>query len=114
MEMTRQRAQVSLSSTTYDTCPYCDGRGMIKSAETMSIELQRALHAVMRKHRDTIHEFRVAVHPEVMKRLRTEDEEHLVDIERRYEGRLTFVSDPSFHRETFVITDAATGNELKG
>jgi ribonuclease G len=80
---------------------------------TMSVEIQRALHVVLRKFQDTVHEVRVIVNPQVLQRLRTEDEEHLVDIERRYSGRLTFRSDPTFHHEQFVIQDAITNDELK-
>jgi ribonuclease G len=114
MEMTRQRAQESLSSSVYVPCPYCQGRGRVKSAMSMSVELQRALKGVMRKHQDTIHELKVIVHSEVLQRLRTEDEELLVELERRYEGRLSFRADPTFHHEKFIITDAVTGAELKG
>src|SRR3984885_9238344 len=32
MEMTRQRAQESLSGSVYESCPYCNGRGRVKSA----------------------------------------------------------------------------------
>jgi len=48
-----------------------------------------------------------------LKRLKEEDEELLVELERRYAGRLMFRSDPTFHHEKFVITDANTGVELK-
>jgi ribonuclease G len=113
MEMTRQRAAESLSGSVYDPCPYCKGRGRVKSPMTMSVEIQRALHVVLRKFQDTVHEVRVIVNPQVLQRLRTEDEEHLVDIERRYSGRLTFRSDPTFHHEQFVIQDAITNDELK-
>jgi ribonuclease G len=67
----------------------------------------------MRKNIDTIHEIKVIVNPDLLERLRTEDEELLVDIERRYGGRLSFKPDPTLHREKFVITDANTGEELK-
>ena len=113
MEMTRQRAQESLSSSVYVACPYCNGRGKVKSAMSMSVELQRSLTAIMRKHRDTCHDLRVIVHPEVLQRLRTEDEELLVDLERKHEGRLTFRADAAFHHEKFVVQDANSGNELK-
>jgi ribonuclease G len=113
MEMTRQRAQESISGAVYDPCPYCSGRGKVKSAMTMSVELQRALHLLMRKHQDTVHEIKVIVHPHVMQRLRTEDEELLVDIERKYAGRLTFRGDPTFHHEKFMILDALNDQELK-
>ena len=45
MQMTRQRQQESLSSNLYTDCPYCRGRGIVKSATTMSVELQRKLSA---------------------------------------------------------------------
>ena len=114
MEMTRQRAAESLSSSVYTPCPYCSGRGHVKSAMSMSVELQRALNATMRRYRDSVHEMRVIVHPDVLNRLRTADEELLVDLERKYEGRLTFRSDVTYHQEKFTITDANTGAELKG
>jgi ribonuclease G len=113
MEMTRQRAAESLSGSVFETCPYCHGRGRVKSAMTMSVELQRALHAVMRKYQDTIHDIRVTVHPQVLQRLREEDDELLVEIERKYAGRLTFRSDPTQHLEKFLIADEKSGSELK-
>jgi ribonuclease G len=109
MEMTRQRAAESLSSSQYMTCPHCNGRGTIKSPMSMSVELQRSLHAVMAKHQETTHEFRIIVPPPLLARLRSEDEELLLDIERRYSGRLSFRTDPLMHPEKFSITDAKTG-----
>ena len=113
MEMTRQRAAESLSSSQYVPCPHCHGKGIVKSPMTMSVELQRALNAAMRKHQDTVHEVKVVVHPTLLERLRSEDEEHLVEIERRYAGRLSFRADPTFHQEKFVILNAITNDELK-
>src|SRR5437879_4407977 len=59
MEMTRQRAQESLSDTIYQNCPYCGGRGVVKTSMTTSVELHRTLNTVMRKYQDKIHEIRV-------------------------------------------------------
>lgn len=113
MEMTRQRAQESLASSQFVVCPHCNGRGRVKSPMTMSVELQRALHSVMKKHQSDVHEIKITVHPDLMTRLREEDEDLLIDIERRYAGRLTFRSDPAFHHEKFVIANGVTGVELK-
>src|SRR3954453_23843887 len=44
MEMTRQRAQESLSDSIYENCPYCQGRGVIKTSMTTSVELHRNLN----------------------------------------------------------------------
>jgi ribonuclease G len=45
--------------------------------------------------------------------LKEEDEELLVELERRYAGRLLFRGDPTFHHEKFTVTDASNGAELK-
>jgi len=112
MEMTRQRAQESLSDSIYQNCPYCEGRGMVKTTMSTSVEVHRALNAVMRKYQDTIHDIRVILNPDVLKRLKEEDEELLIELERRYAGRLMFRADPTFHHEKFVVTDANTGTAL--
>src|SRR4029450_2282671 len=111
--ITRQRAQESLSDSIFENCPYCQGRGVVKTSMTTSVELHRTLNTVMRKYQDEVHEFRVILNPDVLKRLREEDEELLIDLERRYASKLLFRGDPSFHHEKFVITDANNGAELK-
>src|SRR6266404_6041817 len=113
MEMTRQRAQESLSDTIYENCPYCGGRGVVKTTMTTSVELHRTLNTVMRMYQDSIHDIRVILNPDVLKRLKEEDEELLVELERRYARRLMFRGDPTFHHEKFIVTDANTGAELK-
>ncbi|QQL43750.1 Rne/Rng family ribonuclease [Sulfuriroseicoccus oceanibius] len=112
MEMTRQRLTESLSDSLYDPCPYCAGKGRLKSLVTMSVELQRKLGSVIDRHRDKAGDMLIVIHPDVMNRLRTEDQELLADLERRHTGRLTFRSDPALHREVFKISDANTGKEL--
>src|SRR5437762_356216 len=113
IEMTRQRAQESLSDSIYQNCPYCQGRGVVKTSMTTSVELHRTLNTVMRRYQDSVHEFRVILNPDVLRRLKEEDEELLIELERRYAGKLMFRGDPSFHHEKFIITDATTGAELK-
>ena len=59
MEMTRQRAAESLASTHLFPARIVTAKGVIKSPMTMSVELQRALHSVMRKYQDNVHEVKV-------------------------------------------------------
>lgn len=113
MEMTRQRLHESLSSALYEVCPYCKGHGQIKTATTMSVELQRKLGAILGTGREENRNLIVVVHPDVMQRLKTEDGELLVDLERKYLARLTFRSDPSLHREEMKISNAGTGEEIR-
>lgn len=43
VEMTRQRIRPSINRSVYATCPCCNGRGLVKTAESMAIEVVRAL-----------------------------------------------------------------------
>ena len=113
MEMTRQRLNESLGTTLYEACPYCKGHGQVKTPLTMSVELQRRLVSVLGRAKDDQKSLIVVVHPEVLARLKTEDGELLVDLERKYQARLTFRSDPAFHREQITLANATTGEEIR-
>jgi ribonuclease G len=47
VEMTRQRVRRSIESKSYQNCPYCNGRGMVKSIPTVAIELMRKLERAL-------------------------------------------------------------------
>jgi ribonuclease G len=70
MEMTRQRHSESVRSAVYDDCPYCKGRGKVKSSITMSVEIQRKLNEILKKRSRDESDFqlRIAVHPTVLER----------------------------------------------
>ena len=114
MEMTRQRHSESVHAAVYDDCPYCKGRGKVKSALTMSVEIQRKLSEILkRRSRDeSDFQLRIVVHPTILKRLRTEDEKHLIEMEKRYFGKLEFRADPALHAEQFKIVNVATNEEM--
>ena len=114
MEMTRQRHSESVDSAVYDDCPYCKGRGKVKSALTMSVEIQRKLSEILKKRSRDESDFqlRIVVHPTILERLRTEDEKHLIEMEKRYFGKLSFRADPALHAEQFKIVNVATNEEL--
>jgi ribonuclease G len=114
MEMTRQRHSESVRSAVYDDCPYCKGRGKVKSTVTMSVEIQRKLQEILKKRPRDESDFqlRIVVHPTVLERLRTEDEKHLIEMEKRYFGKLSFRADTGMHAEQFKIVNVENGEEL--
>ncbi len=114
MEMTRQRHSESVRAAVYDDCPYCKGRGKVKSSLTMSVEIQRKLQEILKKRTRDENDFqlRIVVHPTVLERLRTEDEKHLIEMEKRYFGKLSFRADPGMHAEQFKIQNVTTNEEL--
>jgi len=114
MEMTRQRHTESVRAAVYDDCPYCKGRGKVKSSLTMSVEIQRKLAEILKKRQRDESDFqlRIVVNSTVLDRLRTEDEKLLIELEKRYFGKLSFRADPAFHAEQFKIVNVATNEEL--
>ncbi len=111
MEMTRQRINESLLDYVNDHCPYCHGRGRIKSVMTMSVEIQRQIRATIMKHRNTVGDMIVVINSDVLSRFKNEDAKLLMELERQCAGRLIFRSDSSIHREAFAILDPANNNK---
>jgi ribonuclease G len=114
MEMTRQRHSESVHQAVYDDCPYCKGRGKVKSSLTMSVEIQRKLVEILKKRGRDESDFqlRIVVNPVVLERLRKEDEKHLIELEKRYFGKLSFRAEPAMHAEQFKIVNVTTNEEL--
>lgn len=115
LEMTRQRVDESIESSMYIDCPYCRGRGSVKSPFNMSVEIQRRLLALMRQsqRKDKEHlAMRVTVNPAVLNRLRQEDEDLLLKMQEQFHGKLSFRADPACHMEELSIVNAANEEEL--
>ena len=114
MEMARQRHSESVRAAVYDDCPYCKGRGKVKSALTMSVEIQRKLGEILKKRSrdESDYQLRVVVNPTVLERLRTDDESLIKDMEKRYFVKLLFRPDPAVHAEEFKILNVANNEEL--
>jgi ribonuclease G len=114
MEMTRQRHTESVAASMLHDCPHCRGKGVLKSPESMSVEIQRKLTAIMkaRPRSDEDFQLRIHCHPTVLERLRTEDEKLLIELEKKFFAKLSFRPEASFHTEQWRIINASTNDEL--
>ncbi len=102
IQMTRQRMRPSLESAVYDTCPYCEGKGNIKSTATMSIQVIRELRKSLKDSRDRI--VNAYVHPDVAERLLQQEKKALRYLEKSTGSRISIYSEPTAHREDINIT----------
>jgi ribonuclease G len=114
MEMTRQRHTESVADAMLIDCPHCRGRGVVKSPESMSVEIQRKLTAIMkaRPRDESDFQLRIHCHPSVLERLRTQDEKLLIELEKKFYAKLAFRPEAGFHNEQWRIQDAITNQEL--
>ncbi len=113
MEMTRQREHESLKDLVSEACPYCSGRGNVKSAISMSVEIQRMLQGILKRNKDQKFEAKVIMHPTILERLKNKDAELFTKMEKLYGGNLSFRGDNDIHLEEFKVIDVNKNEELK-
>ena len=101
VEMTRQRIRRGVKKVSYQNCPYCSGRGSVKSVTTMSIEILRVVKKELEKGR--LKEIRVYVHPEVANYLLNEDRPNISRIESEHRTRIIIIAEPNLHIENFRL-----------
>ncbi len=114
MEMTRQRHTESVRASAYDDCSQCKGRGKVKSALSVSVEIQRKLSEILKKRDRDESDFqlRISVHPDVLDRLKSEDEKFIIEMEKKYYGKLSFRAETTYHPEQFKIYNGLTNEVL--
>lgn len=113
MELTRQREHESVQDAVYDLCPYCNGSGHVKSAFSMSVEIQRRLKEILRRRTGKKSaSVRVIMNPTILARLKNDDAELLSELENKYGKDLQFRADPTIHIEEFKLVDPETGKLL--
>jgi ribonuclease G len=101
VEMTRQRARRSIEAKSYQKCPYCSGRGTIKSSSTIATNLTRQLARVLSQTRSR--EIFVSLHPDVAKHILTPDKNMIKPLERRFRKYIRVIEDPNQHIEEIKI-----------
>jgi ribonuclease E len=79
IEMTRQRIRPSLKRSVYTDCPCCQGRGMVKTPESMSIEVMRLMQLACRN--EYIRRVTIRVHEEVASFLNNRKRRELMQLE---------------------------------
>ncbi len=102
VEMTRQRIRPSLESAVYKTCPYCQGRGNVKSEATMAIQTLKEIRKAVGNSKNRI--VNAYVHPDVSQRLLEQDRKSLHHIERQTQSRIYVFAEPAIHIEDVNIT----------
>ena len=101
VEMTRKRVRESIGRMMCEPCPYCEGRGYVKSKTTVCHEIFRELRREMLDTRGT--KVMLTVHPQVADLLYDEERRGLEELEKKFKKRVTVRAKPGFHQEQFEI-----------
>lgn len=111
VEMTRQRSRGSLIQTIFTHCPYCNGCGLIKSHESVSIELERALKkAILCQEQYAL---RIFVHPELSKYLQVIDKPYLIKIAEDLNAHIEFMENENLHINDYQFYSTVTNMRIE-
>lgn len=99
VEMTRQRSRESLMQTIFTNCPYCSGSGLVKTHESISIEIERALKKIIGYHQQFA--LRLVTHPELDKYLKVIDKDYLKKLSEELNAHLHFETSDEMHINDF-------------
>jgi len=101
VEMTRKRTRESLAHTLCEPCPVCLGRGVLKTAETVCIEIFREIVRDARAYENDA--LMVLASQSVVDRLLDEESANLADLEDAVGKTISLRAEPGYSQDYFDI-----------
>lgn len=101
VQMTRKRTRESLVEILCKPCPYCEGKGFVKSPQSICYEIFRKIRKLAKHGRERII---VTVHPSVAKFLFDKEHQGLEDIKSHYNVSITVKENSNLHQENYELT----------
>ena len=110
IEMTRQRSRESLSQTIYTHCPYCTGSGLVKSHESVAVEIERALKKLILAHNQFA--LKLVVHPELNRYLDHGDKDYFLKLSAKSNAHLEFAINDALHLNDYLFYSTLNGQRI--
>jgi ribonuclease G len=101
IQMTRKRVRENLGRTLCTTCPYCEGKGFVKSPNTLCYEILRTIKK-MARHGST--KIIITAHPLVAELLSDEEMLGIEEVEKQYGVKVIIRADNTMHQENYEVT----------
>jgi ribonuclease G len=102
VEMTRKRTRDTIIRTLCESCTHCEGKGFIKSKQTVAYEVMREVEreGIERETSKIL----IQAHPDVIDILAIDERETLDQLERRYRKQIYLQAIQDFHPEQFEVS----------
>jgi ribonuclease G len=101
VEMTRKRTRESLAHQLCQPCPVCQGKGEVKTPQTICYEI---LREILREHRQfNPKEFRIVASPDVIDLFLDEQSQYLAELSEFIGKPIRLAAEASFSREHYDI-----------
>ncbi|MDC0709654.1 Rne/Rng family ribonuclease [Stigmatella sp. ncwal1] len=101
VEMTRKRVRESIGRVLHEDCPYCDGRGFVKTATTVTYEIFREIRREAPGYKDST--LVINCSAEVARQLQGEERQELRHLMDRYNKSIQVKAQQNYHREQYDI-----------
>jgi len=101
VEMTRKRTRESLEHVLCEPCPCCSGRGVLKTAETVCLEIFREIVREVRQY--NVQELLVLASNEVVERLLDEEADMLSELEKFLKVSIKFRVEAQYSQEQYDV-----------
>lgn len=111
IEMTRQRSRGSLIQTIFTSCPYCSGSGLVKTHESVSIEIERTLKKIVGHCQQFA--LSLTVHPELAHYLKSVDRNFLLKLSESLNAHLEIVSSDNIHINDYHFYSTITNKRIE-
>ena len=101
VELTRERVHTTVQAQTYQACPYCQGRGKIRSAMTLCILAFRQLRQYLLSNQPS--EVNLTLNPAVSSLMEIY-RDSLRTLEHKFHTKINLISNPTQHLEEIKIS----------
>jgi ribonuclease G len=101
VQMARKRVRESMGRILCETCPYCEGKGFVKSPRTLCYEIFRKVYRIARHGGQKIV---ITAHPAVAELLSYDERHGLEEVEHDHNVKIIVTEDPNLHQENYEIT----------
>lgn len=101
VEMTRKRTRESLERTLCEPCPVCNGRGVVKTAETVAYEIFREITRMARSF--DADQYRVIAAESVVNRIMDDESSSVAELEAFLDKSIRFQAESAYAAEQFDV-----------
>jgi ribonuclease G len=111
IEMTRQRNRGSLHQTIFTECPYCTGSGLVKTHESLTIEIERALKKAI--HVGQQYALKLVLHPHLNQYIEQFDKQYLFKLCEELNAFLDIETNENMHINDFYFVSTLNNKKIE-
>ena len=111
MEMTRKNVSDGILRTMCKVCPCCEGRGFVKSEETIRLEVERKVRKLARESKNK--GFLFKLNSDIAALIIGQDGKNLKHLESITKRYIAIQSDPKLPLDTFLLVEEGSVGRIK-